>query len=299
MALLRSPSLIELQALLAVAKAGSFSKAAEVLCVTQAAVSRSVMRLEQTMGQDVFQRVTGGVVLTPAGRVLIQLVEGPVAAIEAATSRVQRRPERSKLRMSVVTSLGHLWLMPRVALFRSENPDIDLELRQYYPNEDFTREDVDLWIEAKQTRNVTWPRQVSARYLIGREVIPVCTPDIAAKIRFAQDLLSQPLLYHSSHPENWSVWARKARIGLQSGSLTTGFDSVMNLVSAGLAGLGVALVQRCMIENELRSGRLVAPVPISTSTGRGYYLCRRRSLGPHMAADRFEQWVIEQSKLPA
>ncbi|OOG44451.1 hypothetical protein B0B52_06825 [Polaromonas sp. A23] len=127
-------------------------------------------------------------------------------------------------------------------------------------------------------------------------MIPVCTPEIAARIRFAEDLLSQPLLYHSSHPENWSVWARKARIVLRNGSLTTGFDSVMNLVIGGLAGLGVALVQRCMIEDELRSGLLVAPLPIRTSTGRGYYLCRRRSLGPHMAADRFEQWVIEQSK---
>lgn len=299
MAPLRSPSLIELQAFLTVARAGTFSKAAEVLCVTQAAVSRSVRRLEQTIGQDVFQRGMSGVLLTSAGRNLMQLIEGPVAAIQSATSRVQQRPERSKLRMSVVTSLGHLWLMPHISSFRAQNPDIDLELRQYYPNEDFTREDVDLWIEVKRNRNATWPRQISARYLIGREVIPVCTPEIAARIRFAEDLLSAPLLYHSSHPENWSVWARKARIVLGSESLTTGFDSVMNLVSGVLAGLGVALVQRCMIEEELRSGSLVAPLPISTSTGRGYYLCRRRSLGPHMAADRFTQWVIEQSKPPA
>jgi DNA-binding transcriptional LysR family regulator len=299
MALLRTPSLIELQAFLAVARAGSFSKAAEVLCVTQAAVSRSVMRLEQAIGQDVFQRGMAGVLLTPAGRELMQLVEGPVEAIVAATSRVQRHPERSKLRMSVVTSLGYLWLMPRVPSFRAENPDIDLELRQYYPNEDFTRDDVDLWIELKRSRDATWPRQITARYLIGREVIPVCTPEIAVRIRSAEDLLSQPLLYHSSHPENWSVWARKARIVLPAGSLTTGFDSVMNLVSGALAGLGVALVQHCMVEDKLRAGTLVAPLPISTSTGRGYYLCRRRSLGPHMAADRFERWVLEQSKPPA
>lgn len=299
MSLLRTPSLIELQAFLAVARAGSFSKAAEMLCVTQAAVSRSVMRLEQTIGQDVFQRGMGGVVLTSAGRNLMQLVEGPVAAIQSATASVQHRPERSKLRMTVVTSFGYLWLMPRVSSFRSQNPDIDLELRQYHSNDDFTREDVDLWIELKRTSNASWPRQISARYLIGREVIPVCTPDIAARIRSAEDLLAEPLLYHSSHPENWSTWARKARIALRSESLTTGFDSVLNLVSGGLAGSGVALVQHCMIEDELRSGRLVAPVPISASTGRGYYLCRRRSLGPHMAADRFEQWVIEQSQPPA
>ena len=229
----------------------------------------------------------------------MQLVEGPVTAIQSATSRVQHRPERSKLRMTVVTSFGYLWLMPRVSSFRAENPDIDLELRQYHSNDDFTRDDVDLWIELKRTSNATWPRQISARYLIGREVTPVCTPDIAARIRSAEDLLAEPLLYHSSHPENWSIWARKARIALRSESLTTGFDSVLNLVSGGLAGSGVALVQRCMIEDELRSGRLVAPIPISASTGRGYYLCRCRSLGPHMAADRFEQWVIEQSNPPA
>jgi LysR family transcriptional regulator, glycine cleavage system transcriptional activator len=294
-ATVRSPSFVELQAFLAVAKTGTFSKAAEMLCVTQAAVSRSVMRLEQTIGQDVFQRGAAGVRLTSAGQELMQLTEGPVAAIEAATLRLHRRPERRKLRMSVVTSLGYLWLMPRLSSFRELHPDIDLELRQPYPEEDFTRDDVDLWIVVKRSRTATWPRQISARYLIGREVIPVCTPTIAARVRTAQELLSQPLLYHSTHPDNWAVWARKARISLGTASLTTGFDSVMNLVGGASAGLGVALVQCCMIESELRSGVLATPVPIVTSTGRGYYLCRRRSLGAHLAADRFEEWVTAEA----
>jgi DNA-binding transcriptional LysR family regulator len=299
MTLVRTPSLIELQAFLAVARAGTFSKAAEVLCVTQAAVSRSVMRLERTIGQDVFQRGMDGVRLTQAGAELKQLIEAPVAAIESATSRVQRRAERRKLRMSVVPSLGYLWLMPRLASFRAQNPDIDLELRQPFPNEDFARDDVDLWIVVKGSRNAAWPRQVSAHYLIGREVVPVCTPERAARIRSAKDLLSEPLLYHSSYSENWSIWARKARIALPSAALATGFDSVMNVVGGALAGLGVALVQRCMIGNELRAGTLVTPVPLVASTGRGYYLCQRRSLGPHLAAERFAKWVIDESRASA
>src|SRR5688572_1007467 len=128
---IRSPSLVELHAFLAVADTGSFRKAAERMFVTQAAVSRAVMRLEEQLGVDVFARSGAGVRLPPAGDELRRLVAQPVAALEQAATRLQRSPDRLRLRLSVVTSLGNLWLMPRLEDFRARHPEIELEFRPY------------------------------------------------------------------------------------------------------------------------------------------------------------------------
>jgi DNA-binding transcriptional LysR family regulator len=292
---IRSPSLVELHAFLAVARSGSFRKAADDLCVTQAAVSRAVARLEEELGFDVLVRSGAGVRLTPAGLELQRRVEKPVAALEDAAVQLRRRADRMRLRLSVVTSLGNLWLMPRLEDFRARHPEIAIEFRQYQRDEDFLREDVDLWIALKQKPRQQWPRQIAADYLVGREIVAVCSPQLARDIATASDLLAQPLLYHSSYRDNWGLWAQAVGAELPAGWRGTGFDLVINLIEAARSGMGVAVVQKCMVEADLASGRLAMPVPGTAQTGRGYYLCRRRALGAHRAAEAFSTWLLAQA----
>ncbi|MBK6008626.1 LysR family transcriptional regulator [Ramlibacter ginsenosidimutans] len=294
---IRSPSLVELHAFLAVARSGSFRKAADQLHVTQAAVSRAVARLEEELGVDVLARSGAGVRLTPAGEELRARIEKPVAALEEAALHVRRRSDRQRLRLSVVTSLGNLWLMPRLEDFRARHPEVEIEFRQYQRDEDFLRDDVDLWIALKRKPRQQWPRQVAAQYLVGREIVAVSTPALARGAGSASDVLARPLLYHSSYAENWELWAAAAGGALPARWRGTGFDLVINLIDAARAGMGVAVVQKCMVEADLASGRLVEPVAATASTGRGYYLCRRRALGAHPAAERFSDWLLAQSAL--
>jgi DNA-binding transcriptional LysR family regulator len=293
---IRSPSLVELHAFLAVARTGSFRRAADDLCVTQAAVSRAVMRLEAELGQDVLRRTSTGVELTPAGATLRKLVEKPVAALEDAASKLMRQPERLRLRLAVITSLGSLWLMPRLADFRARHPEVEIEFRQYHHDEDFMREDVDLWIDNKPTANFRFPRHVAAQYLVGREIVAVCAPELARNVRTAQKLLALPLLYHSNYPGNWGLWAKAHHVAVPARADGLGFDLVMNLVDAARKGMGVAVVQQCMVERDLEAGSLVVPVAGTASTGRGYYLCRRRAQLAHPAAQIFSDWVTAQAK---
>ncbi len=293
---IRSPSLVELHAFLAVARTGSFRRAAEELFVTQAAVSRAVLRLEEQLGLDVFTRSGTGVRLTPAGVELRRLTEPHVAGLEEAALQMKRGCERLRLRLSVVPSLGTLWLVPRLEDFGRRHPEVELELRQYHHDEDFLRGDVDLWIALKAGARRPWPRQVAAQYLVGREIVAVCAPRVAEGVGGAAELLARPLLYHSNYPGNWALWAQAVGAQLPADWRGTGFDLVMNLIEAARAGLGVAVVQRCMVEADLASGRLVMPVAGSASTGRGYYLVRRRSLGPHPAVEVFSAWVQGQAR---
>lgn len=292
---IQSPSLVELHAFLAVVRTRSFRKAAEELCVTQAAVSRAVIRLEAELGQEVFSRTTGGVILTPLGEDLLQMIAKPVAALEAAAVRLRKKLERLRLRLSVITSLGHLWLMPRLEDFQRRHPEIELEFRQYRHDEDFTRDDVDLWIDVKNSAQQQWPRQISAQYLIGKEILAVCTPQLAQGLRTPEELLQLPLLYHSSFPDNWNVWAAATGARMPTRRKGSGFDLVMNLIGAAKAGMGVAIVQQCMVQADLQAGRLVSPVGGIASTGRGYYLCRRRAQVAHPASDLFSAWLMEMA----
>jgi LysR family transcriptional regulator, glycine cleavage system transcriptional activator len=288
---IRSPSLVELHAFLGVVRHGNFHRAADELCVTQAAVSRAVARLEKHLGVQLLDRAVGGVRLTPAGAELRRQVEGPVAALEAAAGQVRALPEALRLRLSVVPSLGNLWLMPRLEDFRQRHPEIDIEFRQYHHDEDFTRSDVDLWVALKARAGKHWPRQVAARYLIGREIVAVCAPALAQGIDSVDALLSLPLLYHSNYRDNWVLWAESVNGRLPPQWRGTGFDLVMNLIEAARSGMGVAVVQ-----SELATGRLVAPVPGSANTGRGYYLCRPRATAGSRAVEAFAHWVSEQAQ---
>lgn len=291
---IHSPSLVELHAFLAVARNGSFRKAADELHLTQAAVSRAVQRLEETLGVDVLERSGAGVRLTPAGAELRRRTGRHVAALEQAALALARRSERLRLRLSVVPSLGTLWLLPRLEDFGALHPEIELELRQYHHDEDFLRDDIDLWIALKLPR---WPRQVAASYLVGREIVAVCAPSLARGVKTAPQLLSRPLLYHSNYRHNWALWAQAIGAEMPAQLRGTGFDLVLNLVEAARAGMGVAVVQKCMVEADLASGRLRMPVAGTASTGRGYYLCRRRSQAAHPAAERFAEWVRGQAAL--
>lgn len=294
---IRSPSLVELHAFLAVARTGSFRRAAEELFVTQAAVSRAVARLEQQLGVDVLERSGAGVRLTAAGVELRRRTARHVQALEDAALHLRRTTERLRLRLSVVPSLGTLWLLPRLEDFRERHPEVEIEFRQYHRDDQFQRDDVDLWIVLKAGLRQQWPRQVAAQYLVGRDIVAVCAPGLARKIRAPADLLAQPLLYHSSYRDNWALWAQAAGVPLPERWRGTGFDLAINLIEAARAGMGVAVVQACMVEADLASGRLVTPVAGTASTGRGYYLCRRRALGPHPAVERFSEWVLAQAAL--
>lgn len=292
---IRSPSLVELHAFLGVARHGSFRRAADDLCVTQAAVSRAVARLESHLGVQLLDRAATGVRLTPAGSELRGQVEAPVAALEAAAGRVRNRPEALRLRLSVVPSLGNLWLLPRLEDFRHQHPDIDIEFRQYHHDEDFTRADVDLWLALKTGARQRWPRQVAAQYLVGRELVAVCAPALAQGVVGADALLALPKLYHSNYRDNWALWAEAVGTRLPAHWRGTGFDLVMNLIEAARSGMGVAVVQRCMVQGELAAGRLLMPVPGSATTERGYYLCRPRTAPASAAVEAFARWVRGQA----
>ncbi|MET1115050.1 MAG: LysR substrate-binding domain-containing protein [Comamonas sp.] len=291
---IRSPSLVELHAFLAVCRQGSFRRAAEELCVTQAAVSRAVQRLEEHLaGGRLFERLSTGVVLTPRGVQLRKLTERHVLALESAAETMGRQAQPQRVRLSVIPTLGIQWLMPRLPGFNERNPDVNVELRQFKHDEDFTRDDVDLWIEVKRPRR-RWPDHIHTHYLLGRELIPVCTARLSQGFRAPHDLQRATLLHHTNFPDNWERWFDQAGAPCTP-QLGPGFDLTMHLIVAAKAGMGVAVVPGCLVERELQLGELVMPFDIDVSCGRGYFVCWKRDMPAFTARDQFAAWLAEQA----
>ncbi len=295
-----SPSLPELHAFLAVCQQGSFSRAAQTLFVTQAAVSRSVRRLEEHLNCQLLMRTPTGVFPTEKGSTFQSLIETHVAGLENATALFTRSnaiatpKTKHKLRLSVIPTLGTRWLMPLLPQFQAAYPELSIELRQFRYDEDFARDDVDIWIDVNRTK--AWPRDYKHIHLMSIEMAPICTPTIASRLERAEDLFNEILLHHTNFPNNWAVWMRGAGIPKAEPVLGPGFDLGNNLIVAAASGMGVGVIHPILAARELASGELVMPFQIMVPTGRGYYVCYRNEQAENSAIRIFVDWLEAQAK---
>ncbi|GDY34174.1 LysR family transcriptional regulator [Acidovorax sp. NB1] len=287
----------ELHAFVTVVRTGSFSRAAEELCVTQGAISRAVARLEGHYGKVLLRRSAHQMVLTQSGAQLLEAVREPLAAIEAASEALRVGPSQTtELVLSVVPTLASVWLVPRLPDFQARHPQVRVRFVPYRKDEDFSGPTPHAAILTGLGPS-QWPAW-ECDYLIGREVVPVCHPARAARQRWQHpaDLMAESLLAHSTSPSNWAHWLHAAGAGEVVPELSTVFDQVSILIQAAMADMGVALVQRCLVRAELDAGRLVAPFDLPITLPRGYFLCSLP--GRHMAASLpvFRQWLLEMAR---
>ncbi|CAB5516840.1 LysR substrate-binding domain-containing protein [Achromobacter anxifer] len=294
---LHSPSMSELHAFVTAARLGSFTRAADILCVTQGAVSRAISRLEAHFGQPLMYRNAHGLTLTETGRRLYEGAQAPLQAIETLSAGLRADDRRLRLTLSTVPTLASAWLVPRLPDFHARHPDIQLGFAAYRRNEDFSGATPDASILSGMPEQ--WPGwQVD--YVIGREMVVICHPGRLATRR-AQGLwdtpaglLGEPLLYHSNGMDNWAQWLAAAGVPRPAAQLSNGFDQVSILVRAVMADMGIAVLQRCLVHDDLQAGRVAAPFPdLPVRIARGYHLCSPAQRRDHYALACFRQWLLE------
>jgi DNA-binding transcriptional LysR family regulator len=291
----RSPSLAELHAFAAVARLGSFSAAAQALSVTQGAVSRAVQRLESELGLALLARGGAQVKPTPDGANYLARIGPALDMLESAVPLAANAAAQS-LGIAPVPSLYARWLVPRLPSLQAQHPQLRLEFRRWRHDDRFERDDVDCWINPKPNAHSRWPEGVAAQYLLGRELVVVCRPSRAARLSQPQDVLQHPLLHHSAHPGDWSLWLKAQGVQAPSPRLASGFDLAAALIEAVVADMGIAVVQLCLIERELAAGQLVVPFSGWVSSGRGFYLCRRTDRTGPAEQHAFAQWAVAESR---
>ena len=284
----------------AAARHGSFSTAAREIGMTQSAVSHQIADLEAELGIILFQRVWRGVTLTEAGAFLFEAVGRSLGEIATAVDVARALGRRSRL--TVVTDFGFaaFWLMPRLGDLRDKMPGVDVRVITQQGASDPAGEPSDLAILFGAGQ---W-RKTEAVRLIAEDVVPIASPGFIQErpVRTVDDLARVPLL-HLEAPDNdrWISWDEyrqscgakpdSAKPAARSG---LSFNNYMLVIQAAIAGQGVALGWRPLVDDLLRQGLVVeAPLP-RIVTERGYYLVSPGRSSQPRTTETFRTWLLQE-----
>lgn len=277
-------SLNPLRAFEAAARHLSFTRAAEELCVTQAAVSHQVKALEAHLGAALFRRTTRGLVLTDEGAVLAPTVEDAFGRIERVMSRLSGGAPREVLTVGVVGTFAIGFLIERLADFRKSHPFVDLRLLT-------NNNKVDLWTEsldfAIRFGAGAW-HGTQVHLLMRAPITPLCSPATAEGLRHPADLEKCTLL-RSYRAQDWPAWLTAAGAP-QLSARGAMFDASTLMIQAAILGEGVALAPAAMFQRELNLGALVQPFAMEVDVG-AYWLTRLISKPPTRAMEAFQNWI--------
>jgi LysR family glycine cleavage system transcriptional activator len=283
------PPLNALRTFEAVATWLSFSRGAEALHVSPAAVSSQIRQLEARLGQPLFHREGRNVSLTEAGLALLPGVQRGLAEISQALAALQEESTSGVLNVSMIPSFLQKWLTPRLADFYRRHDDIDLRINADTALVNFSQAGFHAAIRFGRGH---WPG-LKSRKLLDEWILPVCSPGLLARIgplESPADLQNHHLLQGTD--ETWEAWFRV--IGGQSEPRRgPQFNDSVSIVVAAEQGLGIGLARWSLAAAELASGRLVPALPLAVRGDFDYYfVAPEHYFGmPKVAA--FRSWLEE------
>ncbi|TKT82689.1 transcriptional regulator GcvA [Aquamicrobium sp. LC103] len=276
----------------AAARHGSFTKAAEELGMTQAAVSYQIKVLEDRIGTPLFLRRPRQVTLTEAGQRLAPAITEAFELIGAAWASA-RSGAQGMLSISTVQTFASNWLAQRIGSFQMAHPGLAVRFDTSPRFVDFAREEVDLAIRAG---NGDWPG-LATHLLLRTEFTPMLSPKLAASIgglKEPTDLLRLPII----DPDDpwWTQWLTEAGASAEGlkGRVRSRMGSQAVEGGAAIAGQGVAMLTPAFFASELADGRLVQPFELLCSDGHAYWLVypEARRNAPKISA--FRSWILAE-----
>ncbi len=291
----RLPPLNALRTFEAAARLLSFTRAAEELHVTQAAVSHQIRALEERFGIKLFHRGGAGLRLTEEGQAYLPPLRKAFGILTSATEQLLDRGQQGILTVTMLPSFAVRWLVPRLGLFSAAYPEIDVRVAPSLQQVDFELEDVDMGIRYGRGTN---PGLRSVR-LMSEHIFPVCSPHLLRgrkALKSPADLGNYTLLHDEGH-DDWRNWLMAAGVDGVVWDRGPIFLDASMLIQAAVAGQGVALGRGVLARDELLAGRLVQPFALKLPTEYAYYVvCPEADFGrPKVKA--FREWLLEQVEM--
>ena len=276
------------------ARLQSFTEAAAELHLTQSAVSRQIRALEELLGSELFVRERQRIRLTTAGEAYAQEVRQALDRISQATLGFRVNPAGGTLNLAVLPTFGTRWLAPRLVNFFAAHPGVTVNLTTRLVPFDFRAEGLDAAVHFGAP---VWPG-AELEPLMDETVVPSCSAQFKRQhqLETAADLLHAPLVHVSTRPQAWKQWfdAKGVAINEVPGMLV---DQFAMAAQVAIAGLGVALLPRFLMEPEFASGALVAAIPKGEvkSVSR-YYLVSLSSRANYPPLRTFSAWLKGESE---
>lgn len=274
----------------AAARLNSFTRAAEELGMTQAAVSWQIKSLEGRLGQPLFRRLPREVRPTEAGERLARAASDAFVLLRRAVADITEADE-GVLAVTTLSTFAVQWLAPRLAAFQLANPDLAVRLDTAPQLVDLTREPFDVGL---RSGSGVWPGVEAAR-LMPALFTPLCGPRTAERLALSQpaDLIDAPRI---GLEKEWAAWFEAAgvRVAARPAARMTADQQALE-VAAALNEQGVALASPILFAREIAEGRLVRPFPQTVSLSAGYWLVwpHDRRLSRKIA--RFRDWLTAEA----
>ncbi|MEO6292187.1 MAG: LysR substrate-binding domain-containing protein [Burkholderiaceae bacterium] len=304
------PKLELLRSFEAAARTLSFTTAAAELFLTQSAVSRQIQQLEAGLGVPLFERQHRALALTEAGRTMQRAVVDSLARLRDATLAIRASARsRQQLRQVAVTctpGFASLWLIPRLARFTANHPQVDVRISATLDVLDLERSQIDFAIRFAPTQTG------EGAPLFEETLLPVCAPALlnnpANPLASPADLVNHTLLA-VDNPGNypvgtpltveWEPWLKVMGLHEVRTKNTLRFTSYADAISAAVAGQGVAIGRFPLLNELLRDKRLVTPFGGGAASQRAYYLAMGPGAANNHDAQDFAVWLRLEARAAA
>lgn len=288
----RLPPLNALRVFEVAARNLSFTKAANELCVTNAAVSHQVKQLESFLDLKLFERRNNQLQLTPAGENYLPRIRDAFRALQQATEMLQS-DKTTALHVAVPQALGAKWLVPRLYRFINLHPDIRVEVSTERVLE---YHDFDVVIDDRRLND----KRLSVERFATTRFFPVCHPALQERLKSPQDLTRLTLLHERNaqrmaHHPSWQQWLDEVNVTGVEVQQALGFSDATMTLQAAIDGQGVALGQEMLVEYDIAAGRLVKPLEVEVSLSLNYYLIFPTEAENRPAFQAFRHWLIAEA----
>ena len=285
------PSLDVLKTFAVVAQRLNFTRAADVLNITQGAVSRQISGLEAHLGYSLSVRQPRGLALTPNGAMLLAPLQQALTQITEALER--SGAQSGTLRVKCPTCAMR-WILPRVIRLQNERPELAIEVTAAVSHGvEFNAEQFDAAIVFGQPTL----KGVSSHHLFDEVLTPVCAPGlwkerpVGAAAATPDDLADQTLLHPTRDRRDWIRWLEAYGYKGLPSLKAQHFDTLDLAISSAMQGLGVTIGDLSLIEEDLRAQRIITPFSLCVPSGASYYLIYPERPAPSPVLQEFAQWL--------
>jgi LysR family transcriptional regulator, glycine cleavage system transcriptional activator len=296
------PPLDLLKGFEAAARHLSFTRAADELFLTQSAVSRQILALEEFLGVPLFERRHKSLALTEAGALYLRAIGPVLDQVRDATQRVREIRTGHVLTVTTTISFASTWLVPRLSRFRKLEPRIDVRIKATHEVVDLDREGIDLAIRDLPEHAV--PK--GAVRLMGEHLAAVCSPGYLREARAARRPLAAPadlrhhilLVMHDPQGKwpwiSWRAWLEAMGVEELTPTGTLAFDYYDQVINAAMHGQGVALGRMSLAGHYLREKQLVALFGREQKLARAFHVVFAREARERPEVARFLDWLREE-----
>jgi LysR family transcriptional regulator, glycine cleavage system transcriptional activator len=286
-----------LRAFCTAARYESFRAAGEELHITASAVSHQMKKLEEALGEQLFERGNRELKLSPVGALLYRDLGPLIEQLDAVVSKYQARAARSSIRISVQPFFASEFFIPRLHEFTEANPEIDIHVGTSDESAEKHPADADLSIRLFRAP----PPDMQADLLFPLRMVPAGSAEFKRRlsVRNGKILGDFPIIVHETYPKAWQQWEKSSGVTLPENSKATRLDSMIAVVRAAQRGIGAALVPVPLGDLWFEEGSIVRLFEQEVVADVSYYLACSDDRIEDESVMRFRDWILRNFANPA